>query len=1305
MSYPLDIQKPKNLQDIISRKEFAQLKLNHDYLQELEDAKLANERTGVNESFLTNEIRNSGNLSYLSQQNFVRNWISINTPFTRLLLKHSTGTGKTIGSLAAAIELIKEYRKMSHFTESPGMVMIIGFSKHVFHKELLRHPEFGFISRSEMEDHKKLKHLAETGTQIDKDALTDFEMKIKKRLSNKQIGGFFKFFGYKEFFNRLFIFSEEAPIDKSKLGELDIYKGIKEGWVKLNYDLIRNAANSLMICDEIHNVYNSLDINNYGIALQMMLNLYDSPDTVQKTIPVNPDILDLLRNSNIKAVFMSATPINNSPTEVVDLLNLLVPLSRLPNRQRLKKEDLFSDGRNLKKGSKEAISNLVRGYVSFFRDDNPKYFPQFVDEGKPIKIPPKVRKEDKKSDYSGSTIPYLKFIQCSMSPLHWKTYKAIYEGTLPPDGQSLIDFVLPNPDKDAKLGLFRTREIKHGLSGASRVWKERNQIDIVKQTLGSTGTETEVITGEFMNVKNIGKYSSKYETIIKDLLTNIREDAGKVIIIHQYVKMSGVLFVQEMFRRNGILDEYSNPIDSTLCVTCGKEMKGHSSGKSGSSGKSHTFEPVRSVILHGDIDKTTMDRSIEKFNNSSNLMGHKFKILIGSKMVREAYDFKAVQHLWIISPPTNIPSLIQIRGRPARKNSHIQLPIEMQKVYGRIYVSSVPDGTDLSYEERRYYDKSKDYLVIQELEKILNESGIDATIHRDIIFPPATEAETKKAPAELGTLYFQPAQGVIPTGMPLTTITADVFHSDNEIEQILFIIKRMFIEQSPVWAYDDLWRMVQEPPFEVYVNTHMFSEENFLIALDLLVYSTKNQVNVYTASSLDKIEHEIDRLFDHLDRKIVKKGVECQIIYKNGYYILFPNDNIFNTSSYMATEYKKDLTRMKQTATLGLNVMDIVGYPEIDIDSWARHPEKIERSVFNITKYLKTSNISYNNMKYKFFSRFRKLPVYKLPVSVEVYGLDFHSKLVEDAVRYVFNVLTNPRMSYSELHDFYFKMIYFYDKLDMILFADHLEGTQMFNSYKTYVTKSQLKVPDINYATGKKKIKYEIVKEDNQYNAFLMSSLSKSTGSSAQFNIERINAFIDKSRSSVGFSKSEKDSKASIGDDIKKARSGKKYKTTKVFSNMLPVGHFLAQEGIIGTVIPRVYKPEEDSWGLATEFVEQKEDKKAIENDYLVGYYEKNPTGIDVKFKLRPPAHKIVKHSDSRMIERGSVCSTRKKEELHEIAKHLEIDIKGVSIKELCDLIKFDLMHRELRSRREARKKKSPKRVRWFYLHFENQEV
>lgn len=1249
MSYPNDVQNIKNLQSVLNRKEFSQLKLNKGYLKD----NVANENT------LEEEIRDGGNLRILSQQIFVKNWVSPDTPYLRLLMKHSTGTGKTIGSLGIAMEFMKHYRRMAVFSEATPSVFIIGFSKHVFTKEILRHPEFGFISHDEMQEYQKLKKLADTGTQADKDVLSEFEARIRKRLSNKQLGGFFKFYGYKEFFNRLFIFSENT-LDKSKMSEEEIMEGIKDGWITLNFDLIKSLANSLVICDEIHNVYNSVEINNYGIALQLMLDLYDSVDVVmERTIPIAEDIIHVLKNSYVKFVAMSATPINNSSTELIDLLNLLIPLSHLPGRKKLTKESFFIDTRQLRPGALEEIKNLVRGYVSFFRDDNPKYYPTHIMDGKSIALPAKVQRADAKERRKGTPvhtkIPYLKFIRCKMSPLHWKTYKAVYTGTLPPDGQSLIDMVLPNPD--GKVGLFRTKEITHALKTASRKWKEKHKIDIINQSIGNT--DADIISGEFMNINEIGKYSMKYKTLLDYAIENIQTDGGKVMIIHQHVKMSGVLFVQELLRRNGILDEFSNPVDNTLCVKCGTTMGKHKS-------KEHEFMPVRSIILYGDIDKHILDTSLEKFNSTDNLMGYRYKFVIGSKIIREAYDFKALQHQWIVSVPNNIPGLEQIYGRAIRNNSHVLLPLERQTVTTCIFVSSVPDGSDLSYEEKRYYEKIKDYIVIQQINKIFNENAIDSVLHRDIIFP----ADTSKAEPSLGMLYFPPDNEK--AFAVKNAATTEIFHSDHEIQQILFIIKRLFIEQSPVWKYDDLWQMVQQPPFDVYVNSTTFDEENFVIALESLVYSLETHVDVYTPDTLEMSSRDIDRLFDNLDKRIMKKGVECQIIFKNGYYMLFPNDNIFNNKSYISEEYKKDLSRMKKTTHLGLPITETVGYPEVDLDGWFRYSDRIEKTVFNISKYLKTSNVSYNNMKYKFFNRFKNTPVYKLPVTVEVYGIDFHAHLIEDAISYVFSVLTHPTFEHSEFHDFYFKMLYFYDKLDMILFAD-----QLMDKYQDYITTSKLKIPSVQ----KGRNKYEFIKEDNKYNAFLMSSIIKATGSSPEFQIDRLNALIDNSRENPK-------SKKTI---------------SKVFANMLPIGHFLSKGHNIGAVIPRIYSPD-GTWSMATDFIEM-DTAKSTENNIIVGYYEKNPTGIDVKFKLRPPAHKIVKHDDSRMIERGSVCATRKKEELFEIAKSLSITLDTMSIKEVCDLIKFELMYREIRARRKAQHDNSNKRVRWFYLHFEQQPI
>ena len=172
----------------------------------------------------------------------------------------------------------------------------------IFKKELLKYPELKFISRSEMKKMKQLKIKAERGIKSDIEKLQEFTIRIKKRFSNRKNNGFFKFFGYKEFVNRLLLAKEDG-INISTMTEEQILNGLKTEKIKFNEELLLSFQNSLLICDEIHNVYNSLDKNNWGVAIQFVLN----------------------KISSVRAIFLSATPLNNSPTEIVDLMNLLLP--------------------------------------------------------------------------------------------------------------------------------------------------------------------------------------------------------------------------------------------------------------------------------------------------------------------------------------------------------------------------------------------------------------------------------------------------------------------------------------------------------------------------------------------------------------------------------------------------------------------------------------------------------------------------------------------------------------------------------------------------------------------------------------------------------------------------------------------------------------------------------------------------------------------------------------------------------------------------------------------------------------------
>ena len=126
--------------------------------------------------------------------------------------------------------------------------------------------------------------------------------------------------------------------------ESDILKALNEKKIKFNIELLESFKNSLLICDEIHNVYNSLYKNNWGIAIQSVLDYTPS----------------------LRAIFLSATPLNNNPTEIIDLMNLLVVSD---TNEKFKKEDFFSDVKTgeIKSESLDKIKKFLKGKVSFIK--------------------------------------------------------------------------------------------------------------------------------------------------------------------------------------------------------------------------------------------------------------------------------------------------------------------------------------------------------------------------------------------------------------------------------------------------------------------------------------------------------------------------------------------------------------------------------------------------------------------------------------------------------------------------------------------------------------------------------------------------------------------------------------------------------------------------------------------------------------------------------------------------------------------------------------------------------------------------
>jgi len=1409
MAY-LDQDDSNIIEDLLHRKEFYWLKRWDNNKLDL--------TTIIPRFLLDSAIKHSMNLTLSSYQQFVQNYMNPSTPYKRLLMKWDTGTGKTIGILSIAMNFINYYRLEKEIGNVEiGSVFIMGFSERVFKNELLRFPEFKFISIGERYKLDKLKRLAASGSANEIAKYQELVTRIKKRFSNRKGNGFFRFYGYKAFVNR--ILKTSSGINLNDLTEDQIREYITNGKIQYDEEILAQFKNSIIMCDEIHNVYNSIEKNNWGIAIQAVLD----------KVPT------------CRAVFASATPLNNSPTEIIDLLNLLLPVEK-----RLSKHDFFTSDNKLKPHALENIATISRGRISYVRDVNPKYYPSVAFIGETL-----------------NQIPYLKFKRCVMSDFHYNTYISAYNGTLAQDSQYLVDFALENPE-DNNIGIYSTNTIKN-IANAQQSWKDKYMLDF---TNGK-------ITGDALMRKSLTKYSSKYVAMLDEIHTVIKEKRGKIFIYHNIVHMSGVLFIEQVLLRNGIIDEFSNSTDSTLCCICGKPRSTHPDAKLGArhslrfeedidladrinnvvdmftqggnvvnsidggnehqdcinivtdkksikwvkneelmlkieihntylyaptsymshrlikgeshalrdlaivldeyidnviifqipnyaprlgewlihmgfkldkqkgkyftlkwkgtskandtlvnsidggkvlsskkqhfykklndkivNGKvvndkkpilkkykpinddkllnkelNHTFMPLRFVIAHSEIDKSQMQHSIDRFNSVENSTGEQYMILVGSKIIKESYDLKAIQNIFIMGKPDNIPTLIQIRGRAVRKDSHKYLPHNKRHVSVYIFTSCLPTKIKntidngkyvLSYEEEKYKEKIASFQIIQNIEQVLHENAIDSFVRYN---PSKQIVQTDP----LGALPFKPAGLSYDKEFTLTelnTKTFDIYHSHQEVNTLKVVIKRLFIEISPIWTFKDLLDAVRNPlDYESEINTHLFTEDHFMIALDQLIYLhdkawvepiinkmeaiTEDYENI-TSNNDHKV---ISRLFDSDDKIItLPTGQDCiivQMVSDEIYYMLFPLDPVTHE-------------------------------PNIDIESTYRISKEVVSQRINMNHFIQTKQLDFDYVDKKriFYNRYVDIAIENMENVVCEYGTTFHIKFLEECIEYVFRAWTDPNITQSDMHEFYFKMIYYYDLLSLVLWA-YTAKPSIFRDYVKYaipVKAKDIKLKTLARYEKRKEELADISPDDNSDLAtsgvinLLKSSLNRTS-----------NAWIPQEFREQ-YDKTIESSLLLFSNKKKKSKT-----ITKVSADLLPIGHFISK-------FPKLYTIES---GWTEDPTYKQSDQTFVENDIIIGYDSRSTAGVHIRFKLRNPIHNIKKQKDSRLIERGVVCKSKSKNDLKKIAKSIDVTLPDnrISVEELCSLIRSKLIRLELKERIKKSK------IKWFYFHYEEQVV
>ena len=291
---------------------------------------------------LANKICEGKEFELSAHQKFVRNFLSSHTPYNSLLLFHGVGTGKT----CSAISVCEEMRLYTKQLKNKKKIIIVAtpnvqenFKLQLFNKDKLKEID-GYWNIKSCTGNGFLK---EINPMFMKGLSKDKVIKqIKKIIRNSYL-----FIGYTAFANMIDNIMENVSID-----DLEDEEKLKRG-LKL---IKKEFSNRMIVIDEVQNVRN---IEGKGKKTTDFL------------------IKALKYTTNTKLLLLSATPMYNSPREIIWLLKLM---NCNDDRFVIEEREVFDKDDNLLivngvEVGKEILIRNSTGYVSYVRGENPFAFP------------------------------------------------------------------------------------------------------------------------------------------------------------------------------------------------------------------------------------------------------------------------------------------------------------------------------------------------------------------------------------------------------------------------------------------------------------------------------------------------------------------------------------------------------------------------------------------------------------------------------------------------------------------------------------------------------------------------------------------------------------------------------------------------------------------------------------------------------------------------------------------------------------------------------------------------------------------
>ena len=408
-------------------------------------------------------------------------------------------------------------------------------------------------------------------------------------------------------------------------------------------------SNLIIVIDEAHNLRRREDANQYA-------NIHRFLHTI----------------TNCKILLLTGTPMRDQAFEIVDMMNLLLPMGKQIVTDNFDRLYLDKDSGKVKPEKINEIKSWLRGRVSYLRAMKSNAIKEF---------------------YHNLSLKYFKLYRVNMENPQTQAYEKAYRS----DTEEKSSFF----SQSRQASLFVFPDGSYGKEGSKKYITKTKIMGVFRYSLRPSfvsaikdGIDIQNDTKEQKDermLQNIRKYGCKYAECIE----NIRKGNGEChFVYNEFVSGSGSILFSQLLSLFGI----------------------------------------KHALLIGTLDSSYINSIIRQFNSDDNRDGSKIQVVIGSSVLSEGFTLKNVQHVHILTPSWNFSETDQVIARAYRLFSHRALfeLSGMQRVAVRIYLyCAIYNGhlDDQSIDYKMFKTCEDKDVSIKSMERLIKEVSVDCALN------------------------------------------------------------------------------------------------------------------------------------------------------------------------------------------------------------------------------------------------------------------------------------------------------------------------------------------------------------------------------------------------------------------------------------------------------------------------------------------------------------------------------------------------------------------------------------------------